>query len=105
MAEEARALRERAKEQRKKDAETKAAEREVARAQKQQEKEAATTRKFAEQANKATRTASQSRVKKIHSQRSAVGGASGAAAEPPQPQLLPRTTTQGRQMNLSQKFK
>jgi hypothetical protein len=105
MAEEARALREQAKEQRKKDAEAKAAEREAARAQKQQEKEAATTRKLAEQANKATRTASQSRVKESHSQRGAVGGASGAAAEPPQPQLPPRTTTRGRQINLPQKFK
>ena len=85
MAEEARAMREQTKEQRKKDAEAKAAEREVARAQKQPEKEAAATRKLAEQANKATRTAPQSRVKKYHSQRGAVSGASGAAAEPPQP--------------------
>jgi membrane protein involved in colicin uptake len=83
MAEEARALREQAKEQRKRDAEAKAKEREAARAQNQQEKEAATTKKLAEQANKATRTASQSRVKKSHSQRGAVGGAVGGASGAP----------------------
>jgi hypothetical protein len=101
----AKELRESAAEARKKDAEAKAREREAARVQKQQEKDAATTRNLVGPLKRALPTTSQSVSKRSRRGGGAVGGANkGAAASPPSPPPT-RTTTRGRSINLPAKFR
>jgi hypothetical protein len=79
------------------------AERLSAKERKQQERNAATSQKSRDTANKASRTTSRGAVKKILRGGHAHGLQEAAAAPPPPPDL-PKVTTGGQQIKVPKKF-
>jgi hypothetical protein len=96
--------RKRAAERKKKEREAKARERKDLKVQKQQEKDAATTGKLAQQAKTPIPTTSQSAAPKSKKRRRALGDVDGNLLGPLPPQPPPKHTTRGRQIKVPKKF-
>jgi hypothetical protein len=105
IADEARVDRQCKAEERKKEKEAKSQKLAEARAQKQRDCNAATAQKSCDTLSKGKRAASRSQNLNAAERHCVIDGASGGPAALPPPELLPRTTTRGRQINLPQKFK
>lgn len=105
IAEEAKALRQVAKERAAEERKAKAAELAATRALKKQQRDAATSQKSRDTLNKGKRKASQSAAPKSTKKRCVVGAESGVDVPSPLPQPPPKTTTRGRQIKVPQKFK
>jgi uncharacterized membrane protein len=105
MADEAKALRQAAKEQREKDKKARAKELAAARALKKQQRDTATLQKAHDRANKAKRKASSYPDAKITKRRGVVGVASQPVVASPPPSPPPKMTSRGRRINVPAKYK
>jgi hypothetical protein len=105
MAEEAKALRQIAKEYAAEERMTRAAELAAARALKKQQHDAATSQISRNTLNKGKQKASQCAALESTKKRCVVSAQSSLDAAPPLPQPAPKITTRGRQIKVPQKFK
>ena len=105
MAEEAKVVRQLARERAAEERKARAAELAAARALKKQQRDAATSQKSRNTLKKAKRKASRSAAPVSTKKRRVVSAGSGVDAAPPPPALPPKTTARGRQINVPKKFR